>query len=96
MASELDWTEVDVATLSAVAQGAYQEMKETYRQYKADKARFETLVREDYAIQTPAGLEMKFGYNFGKLSVALAPVTERKAKAAPRKSLADYLAEQGR
>jgi hypothetical protein len=48
----------------------------------------------------PQGMELKFGYNFGKLSVAVGPITERKAKVeASGESLDDWLqgqASQGR
>ncbi len=43
------------------------------------------------------GSKLVFGYNFGKLSIAIVPDTDKpKATAKPKLSLADYLKQQQR
>lgn len=95
MASDLAWKVVDVATLSADAQQQFAAMKEAYRAYTAAKALFEDGMQERFGAALPEHLELKFGYNFGKLSVAVGPKREGKAKAkAPAQGLAEFLAAQ--
>jgi hypothetical protein len=94
MASE-DWNEVDVGELPEAIQHQYGQMKAIYRQYKAEKDVFEGKMQALYAGQMPEGRELKFGYNFGKLSVAVGEKREKKA-AKPKQSLTDWLAEQQR
>ena len=102
MAKE-DWKQVDESTLAkAIGQSAaeqvwaqYQASKTAYRAYKAERDVFEMAMQEAFAEMMPAGQELKFGYNFGKLSIAVGPVTERKAQPkAESESLGDWLAGQ--
>ena len=51
-------------------------------------------MQEHVAGQMPANCELKFGYNFGKLSVAVGPKREAKAKAKDVGKLSDWLAGQ--
>lgn len=90
--TKLDWTDIDANELPANVRQAYDAYKAQYRQMKEAKLRFETMARE--AIPAPEGMEIKFGYNFGKLGIALAPKSEARAPAKPKQSLADWIAAQ--
>ena len=91
-----DWKEIDPSTLRPHLQEAYTGMKAQYRVYAADKAKFEQAMQEAFGANMPEGQELKFGYNFGKLSVAVGPARERKPKKEPKDSqgLADWLSAQ--
>ena len=89
-----DWKQVDVAELPQELQEAYSNMKAIYRQYKAAKDIFEGFMQEHVAEQMPEGCELKFGYNFGKLSVAVGPKREQKAKTKDTGKLGDWLQAQ--
>ena len=87
MASELNWTNVDVSKLPLTQQEQYAEMKDAYREYAARKAEFEAAMQAAYGAKLPTGKELKFGYMFGR---------ERKAgKAkAEQTTLGDWLNAQ--
>jgi|SRR5580704_923216 hypothetical protein len=90
-----DWRNVDVAAeLSPVNQAAYAEMKEAYRVYAERKRAFENGMQA--SVELPETMELKFGYMFGKLSVAIGPKREAKAKATgdSGKSLSDWLRDK--
>ena len=89
-----DWNEVDVAGLSEQGQSLYIEMKTAYRQYASRKATFEDYMQSTFGGRLPEGQELKFGYNFGKLSIAVGEKRERKVAKA-KASLTDWLAAQG-
>lgn len=90
-----DWREVNTAELPETIRKHYEDAKAIYRSYKAAKAVFEGEMQEHVADSLPAGCELKFGYNFGKLSVAIGPKREAKAKKAQSNgSLSDWLQEQ--
>lgn len=102
MAKE-DWRTLDITALtSAIGQergtecwAQYEASKQAYRAYKAERDRFELQMQEAFADRMPQGMELKFGYNFGKLSIAVGPVSERKAQPkAASESLGDWLAGQ--
>ncbi len=102
MAKE-DWRTLDEQALKRAigdSNGAdmwalYEASKTAYRAYKAERDVFEMAMQEAFAEMMPAGQELKFGYNFGKLSIAVGPVTERKAQPkAESESLGDWLASQ--
>lgn len=88
---EADWHTIDPTTLPEMARKLYDASKEAYRVYKAERAAFE----ESMQAGVPEGFRMVFGYNFGKLSVAIVP-DDRKPKAAKAttQSLADFLKAQ--
>ena len=94
--SELQWQNVDVENeLSTASRKLYHTSKDAYRLYKAARDDFEAAMQSDYSANIPEGSELKFGYNFGKLSVAIGPKTARKAKSeAPKQTLAEFLAAQ--
>ena len=85
------WVNIDVDTLNPRQAEAYQEYKRQYREMKAQRERFEGIM----AIGVPEGKRMIFGYNFGKLSVAIVDQdrTETKPKSATL-SLAAFLEQQ--
>ena len=91
--SDAVWHEIDVSTLSAEAQAAYASYKDAYRAMKEWRVAFEGQLSDEAAL--PAGKRMVFGYNFGKLSVAVVEDDRKAAKATPAKqSLADFIASQ--
>lgn len=93
--ADSDWKTVDVAELPQNVQEQYQHMKGLYRQYKTAKDEFEMRMQGLFVDNLPEGTELKFGYNFGKLSVAVGPKREKaKAKAQDKGSLGDWLQNQ--
>ena len=95
MASELQWQNVDLAELSDDSRIRYFAAKEAYKAYKAARDAFEHTMQLEYCDRVGNGNELKFGYNFGKLSVAIGPKTARKSKSeAPKQTLAEFLAQQ--
>jgi len=63
------WHEVDPATLQPAAAAAYKAYKDQYAKAKELKAKFEQVMSD--AAELPASHRLIFGYNFGKLSVAI-------------------------
>lgn len=91
--STLNWQTIDPATLSVSIQKQYARYKEAYREMKAERDAFEVAMRE--AAPAPTGMKLAIGYNFGKLSVALAPDDGKAASSAkPALSLSAFLASQ--
>ena len=93
MASDLAWTEVKVGELPEEIQREYAASKGAYREYKGKKQTFEQAMQAHVADRLAPGMELKFGYNFGKLSVAVGPKVERK-EAKPKQGLEQWLAGQ--
>ena len=86
------WVEINVETLTDGCARLYREYKENYIVMKASRTAFEEAMAAKAAL--PEGKRMVFGYNFGKLSVAIV-ADDRKPKAeAKRQSLSDFLASQ--
>ena len=95
MASDLTWNNVDVSELTDDNQALYHASKEAYRAYKVARDAFENAMQVSFAKHLPESSELKFGYNFGKLSVAIGPKTQRKVKSeAVKQTLAEFLAAQ--
>lgn len=94
--SELKWKTIERQELDAALDDMFQDAKRAYKAYQDAKARFEGAFRDSIAAQVPEGFEIKFGYNFGKLSIALAPVDKSKApkQAKAKESLADWMQAQ--
>ena len=90
---ELDWREIDPETLDAGLASAYRDYKTAYQYATQLREGFETSMRD--AADVGYGKELKFGYRFGKLSIAVGPVAP-KAKSAGKKpvSLGDWLKQQ--
>lgn len=72
-----DWEEIDPSTLQPNVAKAYDAYKALYAKAKALKAAFEA--EASAAVPLPTGLELVFGYNFGKLSIAVGEKQEKKA-----------------
>ena len=95
MAKNMDavWSEINPETLPSAIREAYALYKEMYKEMKAQRTAFETMLAN--AAGMPEGKRIVFGYNFGKLSVALVDDDRKPAKATPaRQSLADFIASQ--
>lgn len=87
------WTELNPDTLPNNLSAMYAEYKEMYRRMKNQRTEFENAVAA--AAELPEGKRMVFGYNFGKLSVAIVDDDRKPAKATPAKqSLAEFIASQ--
>jgi hypothetical protein len=93
MSDKANWTELNADDLPAAIAGEYQKYKDMYRAMKAQRERFETALAA--AADVPAGKRMIFGYNFGKLSVAIVDDDRKPAKSAqPKLSLAEFMRQQ--
>ena len=88
--STLTWTEIDPASLPDVVKIAYDDYKEQYRRMKHCREVFEQHLNE--SVSPPEGKRIVCGYNFGKLSIALADDDRKPVKAKATGSLADFLA----
>lgn len=88
---DAQWVTIDPTTLDADVLEAYAQYKDAYREMKELRNAFEKAM----AVDVPSGERMIFGYNFGKLSIAIVADdrVERKPKQATQ-SLADYLARR--
>lgn len=80
-----DWTEIDPATLPAQLSKPYNEYLAA-RKLAADKREaFETAFKTALKGRIPAGQKAVFGYNFGKLSMAV--VEDDKPSTASKKAV---------
>ena len=86
---ELAWSEIDPATLPEHVATLYQCYKVAYQKMKEARALFETNLND--SVSPPSGKRVVCGYNFGKLSIALADDVA-KPKVQAKGSLADFLA----
>lgn len=83
------WIEIDPNTLSGEQGEAYARYKDYYRAMKTQRQVFEASM----SVGVAEGKRMIFGYNFGKLSVAIV-ADDRKSKTAKVKlSLAEFMAQ---
>lgn len=90
-AKELDWTQLDPASLSPALRAAYDAYKEAARHAESMRKTFEASMTN--AIDPMDGEKVVFGYRFGKLSLAIAPADKpRKPSAAV--SLADFIGKR--
>lgn len=92
IAKTLDWTDIDPTQLPRQAQEAFADYKTAYRAMKAAKEHFEQTARA--GIPTPEGKVVRFGYNFGKLAIALDDASAAKASAKPKLDLSAWIAAQ--
>lgn len=91
--STANWQTIDPATLSAPIAKQYANYKSAYVEMKAERKAFEDAITEQLSI--PAGKRLVFGYNFGKLSVALVDDDAKPAaKGKATGSLSDFIASQ--
>ena len=89
--TELEWTQLDPASLSPALRAAYDAYKEAARHAESLRKTFEASMTN--AIDPLDSEKVVFGYRFGKLSLAIAPADKpRKPSAAV--SLADFIGKR--
>jgi hypothetical protein len=93
MPSDLNWQTVDVDELPEHIRKGYEDAKAAYKQYMRLRQEFEDNMQAQFASTLPEGQELKFGYNFGKLSIAVGPVRVKK-QAKAKMSLQNWLKDQ--
>ena len=86
------WQEIDPASLPEAQSTLYVKYKNAYVLAKVARDAFEA----SFAPAAPAGKRFVFGYNFGKLSMALVEDDRKPAQAKATLSLQDYLAREAR
>lgn len=90
--TEANWVNIDPATLTDELQAKYQAYKEAYRFMKSEREAFEEAMAK--AGEVAEGKRMVFGYNFGKLSVALVDDDRKPSKPkASQMTLAQFMAQ---
>ena len=93
--ADSDWTTVEPETLPGAIRAKYDTMKAQYRAYAQDKAAFEQAMQEAFGKHLDESSELKFGYKFGKLSIAVGPKrNERAAKRETKPTLSEWLTQQ--
>lgn len=90
--STATWQTIDPDTLPVEIYNAYSAYKAAYADMKAVRVKFEQMMAKQVA--APSGKRLVFGYNFGKLSVALVDAEPAKADAKGTLSLSAFLASQ--
>ncbi len=88
--SKLAWVQVDVDTLTHDDRANYEAYKAAYRVMKEARVMFELGMQD----QAPSGKRLVFGYNFGKLSVAMDAAQDAPKAKQGTLSLAAFLATQ--
>lgn len=83
------WTQIDIDSLPPALRTEYGNYKDAYAEMKQVRKEFE----ENLAamLTVPTGKRAVFGYNFGKLSIAIVDDTAPKAKATSAVSLASLI-----
>lgn len=84
----LVWTEIDPGGLPEAQGALYAEYKAQYKAMRTARDAFEASLQS----AAPAGKRIVVGYNFGKLSLALAEREPERPKATG--TLADWMAQQ--
>lgn len=88
---ELEWTQLDPASLSPALRAAYDAYRDAARHAESLRKTFEASMTN--AIDPLDTEKVVFGYRFGKLSLAIAPADKpRKPSAAV--SLADFIGKR--
>ena len=90
-AKELEWTQLDPASLSPALRAAYDAYKEAARHAESLRKTFEASMTN--AIDPMDGEKVVFGYRFGKLSLAIAPA-DRPRKPSAAVSLAEFIGKR--
>lgn len=84
------WITIDPASLPTSIAKQYDNYKEAYKEMKAERTAFEEALSS--ALSPPKGKRVVFGYNFGKLSIAIVDDdTKAAAKPSGAVSLASLL-----
>ena len=87
--STATWTQIDVASLPTPIAKQYARYKDAYAEMKAERKAFEDAITTQLAV--PAGKRAVFGYNFGKLSIAIVDDDKPAAKPSSAVSLASLI-----
>lgn len=90
--STANWQTIDPATLPTQIAKQYANYKAAYVEMKAERKAFEDAVIAMLTI--PTGKRAVFGYNFGKLSLALVDDEAKPATAKGSLSLSAFLSSQ--
>lgn len=83
------WTQIDTDSLPANIAAAYTAYKAAYVTMKAERLEFETKLAA--MLTVPPGKRAVFGYNFGKLSIAIVDDTAKPKAASSAVSLASLI-----
>lgn len=86
-ATKLEWIEIDPSSLAPEYRQAYEAYKAAYRAAKEARNAFE----QSMQTEAPSGKRLVFGYNFGKLSMALDDAKDAPKAKAGVQSLASFL-----
>lgn len=87
--STATWTQIDTDTLPSAIAKQYANYKSAYAEMKAERKAFEDALAAMLAV--PTGKRAVFGYNFGKLSIAIVDDDAKPAKASSAVSLASLI-----
>lgn len=83
------WTQIDTDSLPAPIAKQYANYKSAYAEMKAERKAFEDAITAQLAI--PTGKRAVFGYNFGKLSIAIVADDAKPKSASSAVSLASLI-----
>lgn len=83
------WMQIDTASLPTPIAKQYTRYKESYAEMKAERKAFEDAITAQLAI--PSGKRAVFGYNFGKLSIAIVADDAKPKSTSSAVSLASLL-----
>lgn len=83
------WTQIDTASLPTPIAKQYARYKDAYVEMKAERKAFEDALSD--AITVPTGKRAVFGYNFGKLSIAIVDDDVKPKAASSAVSLASLI-----
>jgi hypothetical protein len=84
-----NWTQIDTDSLPPAIYNAYSEYKAAYADMKVQRKAFEDELTA--ILNVPQGKRAVFGYNFGKLSIAIVDDDKPAAKASSAVSLASLI-----
>ncbi len=87
--STATWTQIDTESLPANIAAAYAGYKDAYATMKRARTMFETELAG--VLSVPTGKRAVFGYNFGKLSIAIVDDDKPATKATSAVSLASLI-----
>lgn len=87
--STATWTQIDTDTLPVAIAKQYANYKSAYAEMKAERKAFEDALAA--MLTVPPGSKPVFGYNFGKLSIAIVLDDKPAAKASSAVSLASLI-----
>lgn len=88
-ATNATWTQIDTDTLPTPIAKQYANYKSAYSEMKAERKAFEDALSALLTI--PAGKRAVFGYNFGKLSIAIVADDAKPKSASSAVSIASLI-----